>query len=151
MRYLSVFLSGEYYISPFKYHFHTQRGPVSCSVFFFFFFSLPALFIVKQLCFRRDDGLFARFFFVFFYQRGFLIRECKSWIFTNMGLMKKAWTQTVVSWHGATDDGLKFKCCSYLLWPLWPYRWTSTEKLIISSSVSVFLFLSAPVPRVTVI
>lgn len=151
MRYLSVFLSGEYYISPFKYHFHTQRGPVSCSVFFFFFFLYPRSSLWNNSVSDEMTVCLHVFFFVFFYQRGFLIRECKSWIFINMGLMKKAWTQTVVSWHGATDDGLKFKCCSYLLWPLWPYRWTSTEKLIISSSVSVFLFLSAPVPRVTVI
>lgn len=55
---------------------------------------------------------------------GLLIRECRSGIvnFDQQGLMKKAWSQTVVSWHRASDDKLKFKHYSYLLRSLWPHR-----------------------------
>lgn len=44
MRYLPIFLSGEYFISPFKYHFHTERGPVSRSGFTRTIYSETSLF-----------------------------------------------------------------------------------------------------------
>lgn len=69
MRYLSVFLSGEYYISPFKYHFHTQRGPVSCSVFSFFFFFTRALHCETTLFQTRWRSV-CTFFFLFFFISG---------------------------------------------------------------------------------
>lgn len=71
MRYLSVFLSGEYYISPFKYHFHTQRGPVSCSVFFFFFFLYPRSSLWNNSVSDEMTVCLLVFFLVFFISGAF--------------------------------------------------------------------------------
>ena len=54
MRYLPISLSGEYFILPFKYHFHTKRGLCPAVV-------LPAPFTAEYLCFRQADNLFGHF------------------------------------------------------------------------------------------
>lgn len=96
MRYLSIFLSGEYFILPFKHHFHTERVPVSRSGF------------THTLC--RGTSLFQpRWQSVCTFQEGFWSENAdRDYEFLyQRRLMKKAWSQTVVIWHGATDDRLQ--------------------------------------------
>lgn len=126
MCYLPIFLSGEYFISPFKYHFHTETARVCPAVVFSRNPSLWNISVSAEvtICLRISGGLLIR------------ERRYKLWIF----IKKTSWKR-----HEATEDlGLNFKCCSYLLMPLWSHRWNSTKEISLVLPLSLPFFSPSP-------